>query len=202
MELVSSSPWNELRIKPQPCAPTRKTDRDVAGVFQQCPFSFNILVFGTSRARFLGRETQMALQIGRHEQDGVSILELKGRLTFGPGDLILNDELRHALAARRVRLVIDLAGVDKIDSAGLGTLLYARAELRRAGGGLALANLRPSHMQVLLVAKLETVFNVFGSGQDAVNSFFPDRDVPRYDLLELVRPSRESRGLQELKRAS
>jgi anti-sigma B factor antagonist len=139
----------------------------------------------------------MALQVTRSEQDGVSILELKGRLTFGQEDIVLNDEIRHALAARRVRLVIDLGNVDKMDSAGLGTLLYARAELRRAGGGLALANLRPAHMRVLLLAKLETVFDIFGSQLDAVNSFFPARSIPRYDVLELVTSLRQGRGLRD-----
>jgi len=142
----------------------------------------------------------MALKVTRRLQEGISILELRGRLTFGAEDIVLNDEIRHAIAARRVRLVIDLGDVDKIDSAGLGTLLYARAELRRAGGGLALANLQPAHMRVFLVAKLETVFNVFGSRQDAVNSFFPSRVVPHYDLLELVTSMRQARS-QELTRA-
>ena len=138
----------------------------------------------------------MALKITRNEQDGISILELKGRLTFGPEDIDLNDEIRHALAARRLRLVIDLGGVDKIDSAGLGTLLYARAELRRAGGGLALANLKPAHLETLLVAKLETVFDVFSNDQDAINSFFPERNAPHYDLLSLVTSIRNSQAHQ------
>jgi anti-sigma B factor antagonist len=136
----------------------------------------------------------MALRITRREQEGVSILELKGPLTFGPEDIVLNDEIRHALAARRLRLVMDLGGVGKMDSAGLGTLLYARAELRRAGGGLALANLNPSQMEYLLVAKLETVFNVFPSQLDAVNSFFPERRVPHYDLLAVVSAIKEARA--------
>ncbi len=135
----------------------------------------------------------MALKVTRREQEGISILQLKGRLTFGPEDILLNDEIRHALAARRASLVIDLAGVDKIDSAGLGTLLYARAELRRAGGRLALASLQPAHMKVLLVARLETVFDVFATQQDAINSFFPERKVPHYDLLDLVTSIREGR---------
>ncbi len=143
----------------------------------------------------------MALEIERREQEGISILRLTGRLTFGPEDMELNDEIRHALAARRTRLVIDLGGVGKIDSAGLGTLLYARAELRRSGGALRLANLQPAHMQVLVVAKLETVFDVFGSEQDAINSFFPERKVAHYDLLELVTSIRAARS-HELRRAS
>src|SRR5271166_2026233 len=144
----------------------------------------------------------MALKITRREQEGISILQMKGHLKFGQEDNVLNDEIRHALAARRVRLVIDLGGVDKIDSAGLGTLLYARAELRRAGGGLALANLHPSHIQVFLVAKLETVFEVYGTELDAINSFFPDRKVPHYDLLQLVTSIRQARNTHDLHAAS
>jgi anti-sigma B factor antagonist len=136
----------------------------------------------------------MALRVTQREEEGISILQLKGRLTFGPEDILLDEEIRDKLAARRVRVVIDLANVDKIDSAGLGTLLYARGELRRAGGGLALANLQPAQMKVLLVAKLETVFDVFDSQLDAINSFFPARTIPRYDLLELVTSMRESRA--------
>lgn len=143
----------------------------------------------------------MALGITRRSQDGISVLELKGRLTFGQEDIALNDEIRHALAAHRNRIVMDLGGVDKIDSAGLGTLLYARAELRRAGGGLALCNLKAAHMQALLVAKLETVFDVYPTEQDAINSFFPERHVPHYDLLALVTSLREVRE-PSLQRAS
>jgi anti-sigma B factor antagonist len=139
----------------------------------------------------------MALKVTQREEDGISILQLKGRLTFGPEDILLDDEIRETLAAGTVRVVIDLANVDKIDSAGLGTLLYARGELRRAGGGLALANLQPAQMKVLLVAKLETVFDVFDSQLDAINSFFPARTIPRYDLLELVTSMREGRAFRD-----
>jgi anti-sigma B factor antagonist len=143
----------------------------------------------------------MALEITRRRQEGISILQLKGRLTFGQEDILLNDEIRQAVAARRIHTVIDLGGVDKIDSAGLGTLLYARAELRRAGGGLTLANLHPAHMEALLIAKLETVFDVFATQEDAINSFFPDRQVPHSDLLALVTSIRQARSA-DLKRAS
>jgi anti-sigma B factor antagonist len=143
----------------------------------------------------------MALNVIRRQQEGISILQLTGRLIFGPEDSLVNDEIRHALAARRIRLVVDLEGVEKIDSAGWGTLLYARAELRRAGGGLALANLQPAHMKALLMTKLETVFDIFGSDMDAVSSFFPDRTVTHSDLLELVTSLRQTHAPQ-MRRAS
>jgi anti-sigma B factor antagonist len=163
-------------------------------------YHFFVALVSPVRYRF-SEETHMALKVTRRQQEGIAVLELKGRLTFGPEDIMLNDEIRRALATRSFRLVIDLGGVDKIDSAGLGTLLYARAELRRAGGGLALANLNPAHMQALLVARLETVFDVYGSALDAINAFFPERKVPHYDLLALVTSMREAR-LHDMTRAS
>jgi len=111
----------------------------------------------------------MALEVTRREQEGVSILQLTGRLTFGPEELRLNDEIRRALAGCKVRIVIDMDGVDRIDSAGLGTLLYARAELRKAGGGLALAKLHPSHHRALQVAGVDSAFDISNTQRDAIN---------------------------------
>lgn len=111
----------------------------------------------------------MALEVTRREQEGVSILQLMGRLTFGPEEVRLNDEIRRALAGRNVRMVIDLDGVDRIDSAGLGTLLFARAELRRAGGGLALAKLHPNHRRALQVAGLDSAFDIANTQREAIN---------------------------------
>ena len=128
----------------------------------------------------------MGLKVTHREQDGISILQLKGRLTLGPEDELLNDEIQHALIMRRVRVVLDLSGLTKMDSAGLGSLLAARVELTGAGGGLALVNLKSAHMKALAVARLETVFPVFSSEPDAINSFFPERHVPHYDLLAMV----------------
>jgi len=111
----------------------------------------------------------MALEVTRREQEGVSILQLTGSLRFGPEEARLSDEIRRALAGHDVRMVMDMGGVDRIDSAGLGTLLFARAELRRAGGGLALAKLHPSHRRALQVAGLDSAFNISNTQRDAVN---------------------------------
>lgn len=83
----------------------------------------------------------MPLHIAHLEKQGIPILRLQGRLTSGEEDQLLRGAIRHAVAVPRSRLVIDLAGVDKIDSAGLAGLLFAWAELGKIGGRLALANL-------------------------------------------------------------
>ena len=93
---------------------------------------------------------------------------------------------------------MNLNDVSEIDTTGLGTLLFALAKLRKAGGGLALVNLKPSHIKVLLEARVANVFEVFKTDQDAINSFFPGREFQRYDILEFVqsqqKPAIEKRG--------
>ena len=70
---------------------------------------------------------------------------------------------------------MNLDHVSEIDTTGLGTLLFALAKLQKAGGGLALVNLKPTHIELSLEARLAAVFEVFKTGQDAINGFFPGR---------------------------
>jgi len=135
----------------------------------------------------------MALKIAHRTQEGIDILDLTGRLTLGEEDLLLRNEIDKAITAGNIRLVLNLGEVTQIDTTGLSTLSYAQAELRQAGGGLALANLRLIHMKLLVVAKMEAEFEVFHEVQDAINSFFPDRKIQRYDILEFVESMRQKR---------
>lgn len=129
----------------------------------------------------------MALEIVGRQQEGIGILILRGRLVFGEEDLILRKEIEEAIASGKTCLVLDLDRVTDIDTTGLGTLVFAREKLRKAGGGLRLASLRPQHMDLLVVAKMETISEVFERDQEAMNSFFPDRQIRPLNLLEMVR---------------
>jgi len=133
----------------------------------------------------------MTLEIVHREQEGITIVDLKGHLTFGPGDSQFRSELDKLVLANQIRVVLNLGDVGEIDTAGLGTLLFALAELQKAGGGLALVNLKPLHIEVVLEAKLAAVFEIFKTDQDAINSFFPGREAQRYDILEFVRSQEE-----------
>jgi anti-sigma B factor antagonist len=90
-------------------------------------------------------------------------------------------------------VVLNLSDLHKLDTTSLGTLLFALAKLRKAGENLAIFNMNPSHIQLLTEAKLETVFEVFQEEQDAISSFFPDREVKRYDILEVVESKKVNR---------
>ena len=128
----------------------------------------------------------MSLEIIQRGQEGIEIVDLKGRLTFGQEDLHFRIELDRLVRTGRSRVVLNLNDVSEMDTTGLGSLLFALAKLRKAGGNLALVNLKPSHIAVLVAARLATVFEVFKEDQDAINSFFPDREVQRYDILEFA----------------
>ena len=129
----------------------------------------------------------MPLGITRSNDEGITIFDLKGKLNFGEEDLCFRSQLEKCIRAGNTRLVLNLSGVHEIDSTGVSTLLYALAILRKAYGGLALVNVKPSHAAMLAEARLAEVFDVFKTEQDAINSFFPGRKIQRYDLVAFIR---------------
>ena len=129
----------------------------------------------------------MSIEISEQERDGIAILVLKGRLTFGEEDLALREELEKLVHDNKTKVVLDLDKLHQIDSTGFGALLYARDKLQAAGGGLALANLTEAHIEVLMKAKLEVAFRTFDDDLEAVNSFIPGREVRHFDVLEFVK---------------
>jgi anti-anti-sigma regulatory factor len=139
----------------------------------------------------------MSLHIVHRDREGIEILDLRGRLVFGPGNLRLQEELDQILTVGKSRVVIDVSDVSEVDGEGFSTLMFAATTLRKAGGGLALVNLTPSPIEDLLAARLVEGFelskDVFRHEQDAIDSFFPGRRVQRYDILEYVRFTQRSR---------
>jgi anti-sigma B factor antagonist len=128
----------------------------------------------------------MSLQIEEREKEGIVILGLKGSLTLGDGDLALREKLAALHQSGKIKIVLDLKEVTHIDSTGLGTLVFGLAKLRKAGGKLALLNVNRAHLELFLLTRLALAFEFFADEQDAVNSFFPDREVKHFDVLEFV----------------
>jgi N-ethylmaleimide reductase len=128
----------------------------------------------------------MPLEITIGEKEGVTVLNLTGHLTFGQEDLDFRNQLDRLVRAGKLNVALNLRDLHKLDTAGLGTLLFAVAKLRKAGGNLAIFNLNPSHIELLAATKLATVFQVFHDEQDAIDSFFPDREINHYDILQFV----------------
>jgi anti-sigma B factor antagonist len=113
----------------------------------------------------------MALNIVEREESGVLILQLSGRITLGEESNQLRTKLKNELSAGKTRLVLDLANVNYIDSAGLGTLVSGFTSAQNQGANLKLANLTKRFREQLNITKLVTVFDVYDSVEDAVKSY-------------------------------
>jgi anti-sigma B factor antagonist len=126
------------------------------------------------------------LEVKQRERDGAVILDLEGRLVLGDEDLELRRRVMSLLEAGSRKLILNLKDVTEFDTAGLTTLEFFAEKFREAGGRCVLLNLDPEHAEPSAVLKLSTAFETYRDELDAVNSFFPDRTVPHYDILEFV----------------
>jgi anti-sigma B factor antagonist len=133
----------------------------------------------------------MALEIQQREREGITILDLKGRITVGSEAGAVRDKMRELAGAGVRDVILNLEGVDYIDSTGLGALVVCFTSLRKLGGKLKLENLNRRNIELLLFTKLTTVFELFNDEQDAVNSFFPDRAIKHFDILSFVKEQEE-----------
>jgi len=128
----------------------------------------------------------MALEIQQHEREGIVIFELKGRITAGPEATSLRDHVSADSQAGHKNFILNLSGVDYIDSTGLGALVICATSLRKNEGNVKLLNLNRRHIELLVMTKLATVFEIFSDEQDAVNSYYPDRKIKTFDILSFV----------------
>jgi anti-sigma B factor antagonist len=129
----------------------------------------------------------LALQIQERAREGIVVLDLEGRILVGEDATALRDKLRELVAASQIRIILNLAEVDFIDSTGLGALVVGHTGLKKLGGRLALEHLNDRNIELLVLTKLSTIFDVYSDEQQAVNSFFPDRQIQKFDILDFIR---------------
>jgi anti-sigma B factor antagonist len=111
------------------------------------------------------------MQIEERRVGDVVVLDVKGRVTLGEGDEILKDKVNSLLNQGSKKLVLNLADVPYIDSAGLGEIVRTFTTVSRQGGSLKLLNLTKRITDLLAITKLLTVFETFESEAEAVKSF-------------------------------
>ena len=113
----------------------------------------------------------MQLKISvRTLNDGIVVVDCAGRIVFGEETAELRDRVK-GLISKESRIVLNLADVTYIDSGGLGTLVSLFITARNAGGAVKLARLTQRVGDLLQITKLLTVFEVYNSEEEAVQSF-------------------------------
>jgi anti-sigma B factor antagonist len=113
----------------------------------------------------------MPLKIEPREVAHVTILDIHGRIVLGDEIGSLRDAVRALVAEGKKKIILNLVGVDYIDSSGVGELVGSFTTVRNAGGELKLLNLTQKVHDVLHVTKLYTVFDIKDDEFTAVRSF-------------------------------
>jgi len=111
------------------------------------------------------------MQIGERRVGEVVVLDLKGKVTLGEGDEVLKDKINSLMNQGHKKIVLNLAEVPYIDSAGLGEIVRTFTTVSRQGGSLKLLNLTKRISDLLAITKLLTVFETFDTEHEAVQSF-------------------------------
>ena len=111
------------------------------------------------------------MQIHEREVNDVTIMDVHGKLTLGEGDELLRDKVNSLMHQDRKKMILNLAEVPYIDSAGLGEIVRTYTTVSRQGGSLKLLSLTKRIQDLLAITKLLTVFETFDSEKDAVKSF-------------------------------
>ena len=111
------------------------------------------------------------MQIDERVVDGVTILDLKGKMTLGEGDELLKDKINSLLQQDKKQLLLNLENVPYIDSAGLGEVVRTYTTVTRRGGQLKLLSLTKRITDLLTITKLVTVFEAFDAEPAALESF-------------------------------
>jgi anti-sigma B factor antagonist len=113
----------------------------------------------------------MSVKITNSEVDGVSVVELDGRLVLGEESNSLREKLKSLVAAGNKKIVLNMASVKYIDSTGLGTLVAAHLSAKTQGASVRLCQLGKKFHDVMQMTKLLTVFDVYDTQAAAVSSF-------------------------------
>lgn len=113
----------------------------------------------------------MSMKISTRQVDGVTILDLSGRITLGEGSVQLRDAVRDLLSKGQKHILLNLAEVNYIDSSGIGELVSAFTTVRNQGGELKLLKLTKKVHDLLQITKLYTVFDIKDDEAQAIASF-------------------------------
>ena len=113
----------------------------------------------------------MALAIASREVDGVTVLDLSGRITLGEGSVQLRDAIRDLIGKGQKHILLDLGEVNYIDSSGLGELVSAYTTARNQGAELKLLKLTKKVHDLLQLTKLYTVFDIYDDEAGAIASY-------------------------------
>ncbi len=113
----------------------------------------------------------MTMKASNRQVNGVTVVDMSGRITLGEGSVVLRDSIRDLVAKGQKKILLNLGDVTYIDSSGIGELVSAFTTVRNQGGELKLLHLTKKVHDLLQITKLYTVFDIKDDETAAVGSF-------------------------------
>jgi anti-sigma B factor antagonist len=113
----------------------------------------------------------VSMKASNRQVDGVTVVDMSGRITLGEGSVVLRDSIRDLVGKGQKKILLNLGDVTYIDSSGIGELVSAFTAVRREGGELKLLNLTKKVHDLLQITKLYTVFDIKDDETAAIKSF-------------------------------
>ena len=113
----------------------------------------------------------MSMKASNRQVDGITVVDMSGRITLGEGSVVLRDAIRDLISKGQKKILLNLGDVTYIDSSGIGELVSAFTAVRREGGELKLLNLTKKVHDLLQITKLYTVFDIKDDEATAIKAF-------------------------------
>jgi anti-sigma B factor antagonist len=111
------------------------------------------------------------LEVKERQAGDVTILDMRGAVRIGEGSIALRDAIRGLAGEGKKKVLLNLGGVNYVDSSGIGELIANYTTISRQGGQLKLLNLTDRIQNLLVITKLLTVFDAFDNEAEALKSF-------------------------------
>ena len=111
------------------------------------------------------------LEVNQRQAGDVTILDMNGAVRIGEGSITLRDAIRGLADEGKKKIILNLAGVNYVDSSGIGELIANYTTVSRQGGQLKLLNLTDRIQNLLVITKLLTVFDAYEDESEAIKSF-------------------------------
>lgn len=109
-------------------------------------------------------------QSTRHVEPDITVFELRGRLALGNRLTEIEHSIKTALQSGCRKLLLDLGGLDFIDSAGLGMLVMCAGLMEQTGGRMCVATSNPRIIQIFEITHLERVVALHPDVESACQS--------------------------------
>ena len=113
----------------------------------------------------------MTMKASTRQVNGVTVVDMSGRITLGEGSVILREAVKDLVAKGQKKILLNLGDVTYIDSSGIGELVSAFTTVRNQGGELKLLNLTKKVHDLLQITKLYTVFDIKDDERKAIEAF-------------------------------